>query len=133
MYLLKNDEAKELLSTYLSFTHYMQTSDGKFRNFMDYQRRFIDEAGSDDSFGRALQALGYLIWRPPSGPYRSLALDCFRKALPHVKSLNLRGKALSSLGLISYIRCYQGDEGVSFLLKECADSLVNIFKNRKDV
>ncbi len=131
-YLLKNADAKKLLSNYMSFTHYMQTPDGQFRNFMDYQRRYLDDTGSDDSFGRAMQALGYLIWRPPTDSYRSLAVDCFRKALPHVNKLNLRGKALAILGLVSYLRCFQADEGISFLLKECADHLVNMYNNRKD-
>lgn len=129
---LKSDDAKEMLSTYLSFTHFMQTADGKFHNFMDYQRDFSDEVGSDDSFGRALRALGYIIWRPPKDAYRSLALDCFKKALPNVKGLNLRGKALSMLGLIDYLRCYQNDEGISILLKDCADDLVRMYDNRPD-
>jgi glycosyltransferase involved in cell wall biosynthesis len=130
--LLKNDDAKRLLSTYLSFAHFMQRPDGRFRNFIDYQRRYMDEVGSDDSFGRALHALGYIIWKPPGGAYRSIARDCFGKALPHVKSLNLRGKALAMLGLIAYLWCFQGDEDVSFLLKECADSLVDMYEKRKD-
>ena len=130
--LLKNDDARELLSNYLSFTHYMQRPDGKFHNFMDYQRRYTDEIGSDDSFGRAVQGLGYIIWRPPNQAYRALALDCFQNAVPNIRGLNLRGKALAMLGLIAYLRVYQSDEGVSFLLKECADHLVNMYENRKD-
>ncbi len=95
---------------------------------MDYQRHFLDETGSDDSCGRALWALGYIIWRPPRDAYRSLAFECFQKALPHVRGLNLRGKALAMLGLAAYLRCYQGDESVTALLRECADHLLAMYQ-----
>jgi glycosyltransferase involved in cell wall biosynthesis len=127
--LLRDEDAKQLISTYFSFTHFMQNPDGRFRNFMDYQRHFLDEAGSDDSCGRALWALGYIIWRPPRDAYRSLAFECFQKALPHVRGLNLRGKSLAMLGLAAYLRCYQGDESVTALLRECADYLLALYKN----
>lgn len=126
--LLRGEDAKELISTYFSFTHYMQNPDGRFRNFIDYQRHFLDETGSDDACGRALWALGYIIWRPPRDAYRSLAYECFQKALPHVRGLNLRGKALAMLGLADYLRCYQGDESVTALLRECADYLLALYK-----
>jgi glycosyltransferase involved in cell wall biosynthesis len=126
--LLRDEDAKELISTYFSFTHFMQNPDGRFRNFLDYQRHFLDETGSDDACGRALWALGYIIWRPPRDAYRSLAYECFQKALPHVRGLNLRGKALAMLGLTAYLRCYQGDESVAALLRECADYLLALYK-----
>jgi hypothetical protein len=126
--LMRGEDAKKLISTYFSFTHFMQNPDGRFRNFMDYQRHFLDETGSDDACGRALWALGYIIWRPPRDAYRSLAYECFQKALPHVRGLNLRGKALAMLGLAAYLRCYQGDESVSALLRECADYLLTLYK-----
>ncbi len=126
--LLRDEEAKKLISTYFSFVHFTQNPDGRFRNFIDYQRHFLDETGSDDSFGRAFWALGYLIWRPPRDAYRSLAFECFQKALPHVRGLNLRGKALAMLGLAAYLRCYQGDESVAGLLRECADHLLALYK-----
>ncbi len=127
--LLRDEDAKKLISTYFSFTHFTQNPDGRFRNFMDYQRRFLDEIGSDDSFGRALWALGYIIWRPPRDAYRSLAFECFQKALPHVRGLNLRGKSLAMLGLAAYLRCYQGDESITALLRECADNLLALYKH----
>ena len=99
VYLLKDKEAKELLPVFYSFMHYMQKDDGWFRNFLDYKRDYIDEDGSDDSNGRAIWALGYVIWRAPKDSYRSLAVECFRKALRNIPRLNLRGKAFASLSL----------------------------------
>lgn len=131
-FLLRSDDAMALISTFFSFTHFMQNPDGHFRNFMDYQRHFLDEKGSDDAAGRALWALGYIIWRPPRNAYRSLAFECFQKALPHVSGLNLRGKALAMLGLVSYLRCYQGDESVTAQLRRCADYLLDLYNKVSD-
>lgn len=56
----KNKEAFRLLPVYLSFVHYMQTSNGYFRNFMSYNKSIEEERGSEDSFGRTMMALGFL-------------------------------------------------------------------------
>ena len=56
---LGNKEATELATRYLAFTWYAFNSETRrFRNFMDYQRNWLEESGSDDSHGRALWALG---------------------------------------------------------------------------
>ena len=47
------------MSIYLSFISYAQRPDGMFHNYMGYDRRFMDEVGSDDCYGRALWGLGY--------------------------------------------------------------------------
>ena len=50
----------ELASRYLAFIWYaFNPETGRFRNFMDYQRHWLEEGGSDDSHGRALWALGH--------------------------------------------------------------------------
>ncbi|MBU1023094.1 glycosyltransferase family 4 protein, partial [bacterium] len=49
-------ENVKLVKTYLSFIHYAQLEDGRFHNFMNYERRFLDEVGSEDAFGRTMWA-----------------------------------------------------------------------------
>src|SRR6266700_8264701 len=63
----KNRAAIRLLPVYLSFIHYMQTGNGHFRNFLSYSKISHEEYGSEDSFGRTLMALGYLVNEGPSG------------------------------------------------------------------
>src|SRR5207248_1313085 len=42
-------DALELMPTYLSFLHYMQRDDGRFRNFLHFNRSYLDEVGSEDA------------------------------------------------------------------------------------
>jgi Zn-finger protein len=61
-YMLFNDErVKRLIDTYLSLLFYMQRSDGKMRNFLSYDRKLIDEIGSEDCMGRTIWACGYCL------------------------------------------------------------------------
>lgn len=49
----------KLLTTYAAFTdHGWRPDAGVFRNFMSFDRRWLDEVGSDDAQGRAVWALG---------------------------------------------------------------------------
>ncbi len=97
-----------LVTRYLSFLHYGQNSKGRWKNFMSYQRRFIEEEGSEDSFGRSLWALGYLhsVKNLPKGTLE-LAGHLIKRAVPNVESLTaVRARAYSIIGL-SYMCAYK--------------------------
>ncbi|MDN5277225.1 MAG: hypothetical protein PWR01_1190 [Clostridiales bacterium] len=90
-----------LLYRYTSFLLNAQNEDGWFRNFMGYDRRFIEERGSEDCFGRCLWALGFTISNEhvPVN-IRRVAKYILDRALPNCsKLLSLRGKAYSIIGL----------------------------------
>jgi hypothetical protein len=57
----KSPQSLELISTYLAFVYHAQNEDGSFRNFMDYNRNFIEDVGSDDCLGRCIWALGFTV------------------------------------------------------------------------
>src|SRR5690606_11073441 len=50
----KSKEALDLLPIYLSFIQYMQCDNDNFRNFLSFKREYLDEVGTDDSYGRTL-------------------------------------------------------------------------------
>lgn len=109
----KSKEAFELLPIYLSYIHYMQTDDGNFRNFLSFDRRYLDEVGSEDSFGRTIWSLGYLIGCSGSNSYREFATEIFHKSFPHFKALkHLRGLANTIIGISLYLKVFPGDEGM---------------------
>jgi glycosyltransferase involved in cell wall biosynthesis len=128
VFLLKDKEAQRLLPVYCSFVRFMQKEDGSFANFMDYKRNHLEEKGSDDSNGRAIWALGFLIWRNKDEAYRSFALDMIKKAFNIIPKLNLRGKAFSALGLVCYLRTFTSDEQAYELLKMICGDLESAYQ-----
>lgn len=104
-------EVRELRSTYAAFLqHAFVESTGRFRNFMSFDRRWLEEQGSEDSHGRALWALGAAVGRTRSENLRSWAAPLFESALPAVYSFNSpRAWAFAILGLHEYLRSFEGD------------------------
>ena len=109
----KSPEALDLLPIYLSYIHYVQRDDGNFRNFLSFRREYLDEIGSEDSFGRTVWALGYLIHCAPNNSYQEFAGGLFFRSVPHLRELtHLRGMANSLIGLAYYRKTHPDDEGL---------------------
>jgi len=126
----KSREAFELLPIYLSYIHYMQTDDGNFRNFLSFDRRYLDEVGSEDSFGRTIWALGHLIGCAASNSYREFAMEIFHKSVPHFTTLkHLRGMANTIIGISLYLQVYPSDEGMVKILAQLTQPLINAYEN----
>lgn len=115
------------LPVYLGFVMYCQRPDGLFRNFMGYDRHFLEASGSDDSQGRTLWALGVLYLEQPE--YRRLAGELITTLLPHLNELNyLRSKAFVILGLHSYVQASPDNYAIRARLEKLADELVQSWK-----
>jgi glycosyltransferase involved in cell wall biosynthesis len=126
----KNKETFELLPVYLSYIHYMQRDDGNFRNFLSFNRQYLDEVGSEDSFGRTVWALGYLIECAASNSYREFAIEMFRKSVPHFKTLeHLRGMSNTIIGLSFYLKVFPTDEGLVNELIRLTEPLIIAYEN----
>jgi len=79
--------AQELAqSRALSFASFLQhgwnPDRGVFRNFMGYDRRWLEDEGSEDSNGRTLWALGHAAAHDASPAMRDWAADLFDLAAP---------------------------------------------------
>lgn len=129
----KNRDALELLPVYLSYIHYMQNQDGTFRNFLSYNRNFLDQIGSEDSFGRTIWALGYLIRYSPQETYFQLGKEMLASAYPHYQHLTyLRGMANSIIGISHYLHHFPTDEGMNLTLRNLTKRLVDQYEAEKD-
>jgi hypothetical protein len=92
--------SRSLASTYLAFLHHAQLENGRFHNFMDYDRRWADDGGGDDSCGRAWWALGYGVARAPTPQWRRVCAALLDRALPSLSTFaHLRSAAYASIGL----------------------------------
>jgi len=127
-------EAFELLPIYLSYIHYMQTDDGNFRNFMSFSRQYLDDVGSEDSFGRTIWSLGYLIANATSNSYKEFATEVFQRSFPHFRSLTfLRGMANTIIGISLYLQMNPTDEGMVNELIRLTEPLMEAYdKNHTD-
>lgn len=121
-------EARRLITTYLSYLHYSQTSDGSFKNFMSYSRILQDSPASDDCVGRALWALGATMQQSADPGCRQLAREMFARALPRASELGPRGTALTILGVTHYLTAEPGATSHRAVLEHLAEKLVHCFE-----
>jgi len=127
------EDALELIHRYLGFIYYMQNDDGTFRNVLSYRREFLDEIGSEDSFGRTIWAIGYLIRFTPNDAYFQIGLDIFLKAIPRFQKLaTLRGIAYTIIGISHYLRHAPTDSSMLQILKELTAKTITMYDNNKD-
>lgn len=128
----KSKEALELLPIYLSYIHYMQLPDGNFRNFLSFERAYLDEVGSEDSFGRTVWALGYLIRYAPNNSYREFGFELFQHSVQHFYSLqHLRGAANTVIGIAHFLKQYPADERMMKILHNLVSKLVNAYHQHR--
>ncbi len=75
----------------------------RFHNFMSFDRRWLDDSGSEDSHGRALWALGECARNDASASRRQWAAALFAEALPPAEHFQSpRAWAFVLLGLDAY-------------------------------
>lgn len=129
---LKSDEALDLFPTYLSYIHYMQKEDGYFRNFLSFNHNYLDEKGSEDSFGRTIWALGYLINAAPNNSYREFGQELFESSMPHFRDLRyIRGIANTLIGVALYLKTHPSDERVMSELLRLTNHLTTAYTKNK--
>jgi glycosyltransferase involved in cell wall biosynthesis len=129
---MKHPLALELLPIYLSYIHYMQNEDGSFRNFLSFRRDFADESGSEDSFGRAIWALGYLLGNAPNDAYFQSGKEIFFDAAPNFEKLrSIRSIANTIIGICYYLQSCPNDEGMTERLRTIAYKLVDEYTKHK--
>ncbi|MDP3900518.1 MAG: glycosyltransferase, partial [bacterium] len=97
----KTTDVLRLSEKYLKFIKFTQKRTGRFYNFVNYNRTFDDPAESEDAFGRALWALGYVIGGSTlPDRLRRQAWTILKKSYPEaIKMQSLRAISFSIIGL----------------------------------
>ena len=128
--------SETITSRFAAFIQYAWNSDARrFRNFMSYDRRWLEESGSEDSHGRALWALAECARKDTDPSRRRWAAALFKTALPAVENFSSpRAWAFSLLGLDAYCALGAQDPFATSLRKLLADRLMALFfaSQRKD-
>ena len=106
--------------------HAWNPTTGRFRNFMSFERTWLEESGSEDSHGRTLWALGECALRDGSLSRRRWASSLFNQALPAVEYFTSpRAWAFTLLGLDAYFQTVGVDAFAKGLRRVLADRLLS--------
>ena len=98
-------------AAYAAFLNYaFDRQNGRFRNFMSFERRWLEDVGSEDCQGHALWALGLCVSQAGQGSYQMLAAQLFEQALPVAAEFSSpRAWAFTLIGIDEYLRRFGGD------------------------
>jgi glycosyltransferase involved in cell wall biosynthesis len=120
-----------LTSTYAAFLHYaFDRVRRRFRNFLGFDRRWLDEGGSEDCHGRCLWALGLGVEQTSLPNFQMLASQLFELALPPVEAFTApRAWALTLLGLDAYLRRLPGDRLVNQMREQLTAKLLQRYRD----
>jgi len=120
-----------LQSRYLSFVmDAFNPEQGKFRNFMSYDRNWLESVGSEDSNGRVAWALGSFIGRTRNEGHQNVAISLFHKAVPELmKMQSPRTWAYSALGASEVLEYLPGDVAAWDLLEKMGSNLAELHRS----
>ena len=113
------DEEKEgvrsLATTSAAFLlHAFDPESKRFHNHLAFDRRWLDNPGSEDCHGRALWALGVAVGRSPFRSFQMMAGQLFALALPALNDFTSpRAWAFGLIGIHGYLHRLGGDSAVS--------------------
>jgi len=125
--------SRDLAYRYLAFLMYAQTPEGRFHNFVSYDRKPIDAVGSEDAFGRAFWALAHVLADPIEGGLTDPAERMLHDALPWIEKLeHPRSRAYCLTGLSWWARSERGDvRRAQQLARPLADYLVGRYHQHR--
>jgi glycosyltransferase involved in cell wall biosynthesis len=116
-----------LTARFAAFVQHAWNRDtGRFRNFMSFNRDWLEDSGSEDSHGRTLWALGECARRDASPSRRLWASALFAEALPTAETFRSpRAWAFMLLGLGSYCAVTSDDLRAQEVRRFLADRLMS--------
>jgi hypothetical protein len=120
-----------LAAIYMSFLgHAFNGQTGRFRNFMSYDRRWLEETGSEDSHGRAVWGLGVAVALGRGKGQVGFAVDLFHRALDTTEEFtHPRAIAFAIIGIHAYLGRYSGDSRAKRMRKILSGRLMQEFRD----
>src|SRR5205807_1375880 len=122
-------EVHRLATTYAAFLQAaLDRASRRFRNFLGFDRRWLEAVGSEDSQGRALWALGTCVGRSRRPDLPSWAASHFELALPAIlEATSPRAWAFTLLGIREYLRRLGGVRLATQIRDTLAARLIDLY------
>ncbi len=123
-------EYAKLSHRYLAFLWFaFRPERGRFANFLGYDRKWLEDIGSEDSHGRALWALGTVLGHSQDAGLRGAAGRLFEAAMPAALTFSSpRAWAFTILGMQAYLDWFPGDRSIQGARNLLANQLLNIYE-----
>jgi glycosyltransferase involved in cell wall biosynthesis len=120
---------RNLATTYMAYLNYaFDAKTKRFHNFLGFDRRWLDEKGSEDCHGRALWALGLGVGRSPHRGFQVSAGQLFAQALSVMNEFTSpRAWAFALIGIHAYLGRLGGDRQVTQLRETLTARLMGLF------
>ncbi len=123
--------APDFSCRYLSFLeHAFNSVNGRFRNFLSYDRQWNETGGSEDCHGRALWGLGTVLGRSEDQGLRCAAGRLFEFSLPAAGEFSSpRAWAYTLLGIQEYLNSYSGDRDAQKVRSVLSRRLLEMYES----
>lgn len=120
--------SQKMTASFAGFIQHAWNPDvSRFRNFMSFDRRWLEDTGSEDSHGRTLWALGDCARHDSDRSRRRWAMDLFARAAPVVMQFHSpRAWAFTLIGLDGYCQANPADDAASHLRVQLSRRLVEL-------
>jgi len=123
------ERVRTLATTYAAFLHHaFDLKTKRFHNHLTFDRRWLDERGSEDCHGRALWALGVGVGRSPYRSFQIMSGQLFALALPALTEFTSpRAWAFGLIGIHEYLRRLSGDRLANQTRETLTSRLMELF------
>jgi glycosyltransferase involved in cell wall biosynthesis len=130
---LPDQERARWSLTYASFIQHAWNEDKlAFRNFMNFDRTWCEELGSEDSNGRTLWALGHTVENSADADLRAWAKRWYDTALPHCSGFaSPRTIAFMMLGAAAVMRAQPGHRASREMLVKGGEVLAKLLERER--
>jgi glycosyltransferase involved in cell wall biosynthesis len=121
----------DMSSRYLSFLeHAFNPANGRFKNFLAFDRHWNETEGSEDCHGRALWGLGTVLGRSTDQGSRRAAGRLFEFSLPvAVEFRSPRAWAYTLIGVQEYLNSYPGDREAQKIRSVLSRRLLEMYRS----
>ncbi|GHV64147.1 glycosyl transferase [Spirochaetia bacterium] len=126
----ENPEFDRLAGIYLGLLQFAYNEkSGRFRNFLNFDRTWVDETASEDSHGRVVWALGTCLGKYHNPGFQGTAAKLFEQGLPIVTQFSSpRALAFSIIAIHEYLQRFSGDRLADGIREELSIRLFNLYK-----
>lgn len=116
---------------YASFlAHAWNPQAGRFRNFMGFDRHWLEDSGSNDSNGRAIWALGIAAATAPMKGVQDWARSLFGEAIDHLAGIESpRAKAFKMLGSVAIQSSLPEHPEILAFINDWGEMLMRLYRD----